>query len=98
MSSKLYVCNLPYSFDDMALKKLFLEFGSVEEAKVITDRNSGKSKGFGFVTLSDNSQSDKAIERLNGRKIEGRPLKVSLSQENGNKTKSYTNNYYSSNY
>ena len=73
---KLYVGNLPWSVDDAALKELFSAF-TVEEATVIKDKYSGRSKGFGFVTISDDEQAKKAIAEVNGKEVEGRELKIS---------------------
>ena len=72
---KLYVGNLPYSFNDSTLRELVSAFGNVESAKVITDRDSGQSKGFGFVEMAD-SDAQKAMAALNGKDQDGRALKV----------------------
>ena len=74
---KLYVGNLPWSIDDNALKELFTSYGDVEEAVLIKDKFSGRSKGFGFVTFTDDAAAQKAIEEMNEKDIEGRPLTVS---------------------
>lgn len=76
MAKKLYVGNLPYSVDDNALQQMFAEFGTVVSAKVITDRDSGRSKGFGFVEFEDDSAADAAIEAMNQKEVEGRQLNV----------------------
>ena len=73
---RIYVGNLPYSIDDSKLKELFSAYGNVNEAVVIKDKYSGRSKGFGFVEMSDESAAKKAIEELNDKEIQGRPLKV----------------------
>lgn len=78
--NKLYVGNLPYSLNDEGLGQLFAEFGEVIEAKVITDKFSGRSKGFGFVTMKDEEVANKAIEAMNGKDIEGRPLTVNVAK------------------
>jgi len=78
--SKLYVGNLPYSVTDESLKELFAEAGEVSEAKVITDKFSGRSKGFGFVTMKDEQTATKAVETMNNKEIEGRPLKVNVAR------------------
>ncbi|AKM82521.1 TPA: RNA-binding protein [Candidatus Berkelbacteria bacterium] len=78
--NKLYVGNLPYSTNDEGLGQLFAEFGEVVEAKVITDKFSGRSKGFGFVTLKDEEAANKAVEAMNGKEIEGRPLTVNVAR------------------
>ena len=74
---KLYVGNLPWAIDDAKLKEVFSASGEVSEATVIKDKYSGKSKGFGFVTIDDDAEAQKAIEAMNGKEIEGRELKVS---------------------
>ena len=73
---KVYVGNLPFSVDSDGLKKLFSEFGGVEEAVVIKDRYSGRSKGFGFVTFKDDESAKKAVNKMNEKEVEGRKLKV----------------------
>ena len=77
MAKKLYVGNLPYSVDDEALHNHFAQYGAVDSAKVIMDRETGRSKGFGFVEMSDDSAADQAIERANGVELNGRPINVS---------------------
>ncbi len=73
---KLYVGNLPFSVDEEAFKKLF-EGYATEEVSLIKDKFSGRSKGFGFVTISDDEVAKKAISEMNGKEVEGRELKVS---------------------
>lgn len=77
MAKKLYVGNLPYSVDDEALHQHFAQFGAVDSAKVIMDRDTGRSKGFGFVEMADDSAADTAIERANGADLNGRAINVS---------------------
>ena len=77
MAKKLYVGNLPFSTTDQELAGMFGEFGSVISAKVIMDRDSGRSKGFGFVEMDGDSDADQAIERLNGSDLGGRAMIVS---------------------
>jgi len=72
----IYVGNLPYSTTDADLQALFQEFGSVESAKVIIDRESQRSKGFGFVEMANSDEANKAIEALNGNEMEGRQIRV----------------------
>ena len=76
MSRKLYVGNLPYAVDKQTLTDLFGQFGTVESVNIITDRDTGRSKGFGFVEMSSDSEAQKAIEELNGKDCEGRPMTV----------------------
>jgi RNA recognition motif-containing protein len=73
---KLYVGNLPFSVTDESLKKAFSEFGNVEEASVIVDKFSGRSKGFAFVTFSEDESAKKAIDSMNEKDFEGRKIKV----------------------
>lgn len=77
MGKKLYVGNLPYSTDDAALEAQFSECGKVESARVITDRDSGRSKGFGFVEMSTDEEANAAIEKFNGTPMGGRNMTVS---------------------
>lgn len=74
---KLYVGNLPFSVTEEALKAKFSEFGEIEEATIIVDKFSQRSKGFGFITFSDDEAGKKAIAEMNEKDFEGRPLKVS---------------------
>lgn len=72
---KLYVGNLPYEINDQALEELFSEYGTVQSTSVITDRDTGRSKGFGFVEMDD-AGAQTAMENLNNKEINGRSLKV----------------------
>jgi len=74
---KIYVGNLAWAIDDAKLKEIFAAVGEVSEATVIKDKYSGRSKGFGFVTIDDDAAAAKAIEEFNGKEFEGRELKVS---------------------
>ena len=76
MGKKLYVGNLPYSVDDATLESQFASIGKVESARVITDRESGRSKGFGFVEMSTEEEANQAIEKLNGTPMGGRNMTV----------------------
>ncbi len=76
MGNKLYVGNLGYDVSDKALEQLFAQYGSVQSAKVITDRESGRSKGFGFVEMGNDSEAQGAIQALNGTEYGGRKLTV----------------------
>ena len=77
MSKKLYVGNLPYSANDQSLIEAFTECGSVQSAKVIMDRDSGRSKGFAFVEMSTDAEATNAITRFNGTDWDGRAMTVS---------------------
>jgi len=76
MDKKLYVGNLSYNVDDRQLEEAFAAAGSVTSAKVITDRETGRSRGFGFVEMANEEDHQKAIETMNGTELDGRPLKV----------------------
>ena len=76
----IYVGNLPYSATEEEVSDLFVEFGPVERVKIITDRETGQSKGFAFVTLGDQSQLNAAIEAVNEKDFQGRALRVNASE------------------
>jgi RNA recognition motif-containing protein len=73
----IYVGNLSYDMTDSELREAFAAFGEVTSAKVISDRDTGRSKGFGFVEMADSSAAEAAINALNGNDVGGRPLRVS---------------------
>ncbi|MBM4273763.1 MAG: RNA-binding protein [Deltaproteobacteria bacterium] len=76
MSMKLYVGNLPHQMSEDQLQTLFSEAGHVASAKIITDRQTGQPRGFGFVEMETKVEGQKAISMLNGRTVDGRPLAV----------------------
>ena len=76
MSTKVYVGSLPYSTTEQQLHDLFAQYGSVQSAKVITDRYTGQSRGFGFVEMATGEEAQKAIAALNGSNMGGRTLVV----------------------
>ncbi|HWP56712.1 MAG TPA: RNA-binding protein [Candidatus Acidoferrales bacterium] len=76
MSSKLYVGGLPYSVTEGQLESIFSQHGSVQSARVISDKITGRSRGFGFVEMASAEEAQKAIEALNGTQLEGRTLTV----------------------
>ena len=76
MAKNLYVGNLSYSVRDDELKELFSQFGKVDSARVITDHDTGRSKGFGFVEMPDDAEAQAAIDALNGKENNGRTLTV----------------------
>lgn len=80
MNNKLYVSNLPYSVNDQALVQLFADHGAVVSAKVITDKMSGRSKGFGFVEMESEQQASTAMEKLNGQDLNGRRMNVAIAR------------------
>jgi RNA recognition motif-containing protein len=77
MGKKIYVGNLPYSATDQSLSDTFAIHGSVTSARIIMDRDTGRSKGFGFVEMSEESDTHNAIQKLNGTSMDGRALNVS---------------------
>jgi len=81
MSKKLFVGSLSWDTDDHKLREAFAGFGEVSEAVVITDRNSGRSRGFGFVTFESDEEADKAIEGLNNTELDGRTIRVDVAQQ-----------------
>ena len=80
MSSKIYVGNLPYSVTDSILESNFAEFGSVSSAKVMMDRETGRSKGFGFVEMASAEVAEAAIKGLDGMSVDGRSITVNLAR------------------
>ncbi len=81
MSKKLFVGSLSWDTDDSGLRAAFEQFGEVTEAKVITERDTGRSRGFGFVTFSDPAAADEAIENMNGQSLDGRPIRVNEAHD-----------------
>ena len=79
----IYVGNLSYRVTEDSLKEMFAEFGEVESAKIIMDRFTNRSKGFGFIEMPDSSEADKAIKILNGKMIDGRNIKVNQAKPGG---------------
>ncbi len=80
MAKRLFVGGLPWSVNDRQLEEMFSEFGVVSSANVITDRESGRSKGFGFVEFEKDEDADKAIAKLNESEMEGRRLTVNVAR------------------
>ncbi|TFZ04438.1 RNA recognition motif domain-containing protein [Ramlibacter rhizophilus] len=80
MSTKIYVGNLPYSVTDATLESNFAEFGGVSSAKVMMDRDTGRSKGFGFVEMASAEVAQAAIKALDGMSVDGRSITVNLAR------------------
>ena len=76
MGKKLYVGNFSFNLSEQSLIDLFSKCGTVDSAKIITDRNTGRSKGFGFVEMSSDDEAQSAIQKYDGTELEGRALKV----------------------
>jgi RNA recognition motif-containing protein len=85
MTKKLYVGNLNYDIGSEELERIFGEFGDIEDAVVISDRQSGRSKGFGFVTFASDENAQEAIDNMNGKEIEGRALTVNVAKPRENR-------------
>ena len=81
MGKKLYVGNLSYNVDSSVLEQLFSPHGTVESAQIINDRDTGRSKGFGFVEMSNDEEARSAINQLNGSTLEGRSIIVNEANE-----------------
>jgi cold-inducible RNA-binding protein len=81
MGRKLYVGNLGFDVDGKDLEELFAQAGNCESAAVITDRDTGRSRGFGFVEMSSNGEAQKAIQQFDGQEFKGRALKVNEAKE-----------------
>ncbi len=82
----MYVSNLSFHTTEEDLKSLFAQFGSVSSAKVIIDRETGKSRGFGFVEMDQDAEAKAAISGLNNKEIEGRAMSVSVAREKAPRT------------
>ena len=80
MSKKLFVGGLAWATDDSGLRQAFEAFGTVTEAKVINDRETGRSRGFGFVTMENVDEADQAIHAMNGANLDGRSVRVNEAQ------------------
>lgn len=85
MPKKIYVGNLPFATTDEELEELFGKHGKVTSAKVITDRETGRSRGFGFVEMEDARAADEAIRAFDGSEMGGRPLRVNEARERGSR-------------
>lgn len=81
MSTNLFVGNLPFSVSSQELEELFTPFGTVSRAQVITDRDTGRSRGFGFVEMDSADEAQKAIDSLDGSDFAGRQIKVNVARE-----------------
>lgn len=77
MNNKLFVGGISWNTKEESLKEFFSQVGTVVEAKIITDRMTGRSKGFGFITMETEEQAQKAVKELNGKELDGRTLRVS---------------------
>jgi RNA recognition motif-containing protein len=81
MSNRLFVGGLSWGTNDDGLRRAFAGFGEITDAKVITDRDTGRSRGFGFVTFADANSANSAIQGMDGKELDGRTIKVNVAQE-----------------
>lgn len=88
----IYVSNLSFNTGDAELEALFVKFGSVSSAKVITDRETGRSRGFGFVEMPNDEEGKEAMLGLNNKEVEGRAMSVSVAKERTSNSGGYSNN------
>ena len=77
----IYVSNLAFQAGDEDLRNLFIAYGKVASAKVVTDRETGRSRGFGFVEMQSQDEAENAMKSLNNKEIQGRPMSVSIARE-----------------
>ena len=81
VNNKLYVGNISYQTDENSLEQAFGQFGSVKSVRVITDRETGRSRGFGFVEMETEEEAQTAIENLDGKEVDGRAVRVNIARE-----------------
>jgi len=90
---QIYVGNISYGTTQESLETLFGEFGEVSSVKLITDRETGRAKGFGFITMDDDSAANKAIEELNGKEFDGRTLRINEAKPREDRPRREFNRY-----
>lgn len=95
---KLFVAGFPFDFDDADLKDMFELYGTVNSAKFVTDRNTGKSKGFGFIEMPDNTEAMETMQLLNGTKMKGKQISVQKAEEGQRSSNSRPGNNYNKRY
>ena len=82
--NKVFVGSLSWNVNEQELGDFFAQIGDIEEVKIITDRETGRSKGFGFITFVDEDSAQKSVEELDGKELDGRSIKVSIARDKGN--------------
>ena len=92
MGKKLYVGNLAFSATEASINELFSQYGTVDSCRLITDRDSGRSKGFGFVEMSTDEEAEQAISSLNGSEVDGRALTVNEARPQAPRSGGYSSN------
>tara|TARA_B100000614_G_C14472251_1_gene463012 strand:- start:224 stop:532 length:309 start_codon:yes stop_codon:yes gene_type:complete len=85
MAKTLYVGNLNFRTEEEGLRAAFSEYGAVTDARIVIDRDTGRSRGFGFVEMEDDAAAETAIESMNGAELDGRPLRVNEAQPRGDR-------------
>jgi len=80
-NDRLYVGNLSYDSDEGSVRNTFAQYGDVRDVKLITDRDTGRPRGFGFVTMGSESEAARAIDGLNGQMLDGRELRVNIAED-----------------
>ncbi len=90
---QIYVGNMSYGTTEEGLKELFGKYGEVEAVKIITDRETGRAKGFGFITMNDESAAKSAIEDLDGKEFDGRTLRVNEAKPREERPRNFNNRY-----
>ena len=81
MENKLYVGNIPFQLEEQQLEDAFAAYGSVKSVKIITDRDTGRSKGFGFVEMETEDQAQECVSNLDGKELNGRNIRVNIARE-----------------
>ena len=89
MAKRIYVGNLPWATTSSDLREMFAQYGDVESAEVVSDRETGRSRGFGFVAMTSDEATAQAIEALNGHELEGRALVVNEARERPQRSGGY---------
>lgn len=97
MGNKVFVGSLSWNTDEAGLRQAFSQFGEIVEARVISDRETGRSRGFGFVTFNSPEEAQKAIEEMNGRSLDGRAIKVNEAQDKPRSPRGGNNGRYNEN-
>ncbi|CAI0378484.1 unnamed protein product [Linum tenue] len=92
-TNKLFIGGLSYSTDDQSLKQAFDAYGEVVEARVITDRDTGRSRGFGFVNFTEAEAANSAMSAMDGQELQGRNIRVSLANERPSAPRAYNDSY-----
>ncbi|MFB5652342.1 RNA recognition motif domain-containing protein [Leptospira wolffii] len=92
MSSKLFVGGLSWSTTDLTLRQVFETHGAVQEANIVLDRETGRSRGFGFVTFADPQSAETALSDLNGKDLDGRNIVVSVAEDKSRSDRNRNNN------